>query len=228
MGFEHLLRDASGFFEKLKSAWNPETKTPRLVNIATDGESYGHHEPFGDMALAYLFETLCPRDGVIPTNYGHFLSLCPPIEEVRLKNAHGEGTAWSCAHGTGRWQRDCGCGGGGPGGWNQAWRTPLRKAMEMARDAAESAWDLLAPDLLNDPWDARMEWVATRTGAITREAWLARHLRPELDANGRSRALALMELIRMGTILPHQLRLVLRRPRRPGAGAESALRPPHV
>jgi hypothetical protein len=198
VGFEHLLRDASGYFEKLKSAWRPDSETPRLVNIATDGESYGHHEPFGDMALAYLFETLCPRDGVVPTNYGHFLSLCPPVEEVRLKNAHGEGTAWSCAHGTGRWQRDCGCGGGGPGGWNQAWRTPLRKAMEITRDAAESAWDLLAPDLLVDPWDARMEWVATRTGATTREAWLARHLRPELGADGNTRALALMELVRMG------------------------------
>jgi hypothetical protein len=198
VGFEHLLRDASGFFNKLKGAWNPETTTPRLVNIATDGESYGHHEPFGDMALAYLFETLCPRDGVVPTNYGHFLELCPPVEEVRLKNAHGEGTAWSCAHGTGRWQRDCGCGGAGPGGWNQAWRTPLRKAMEMARDAAEQAWDVLSPDLLIGPWDARLEWVATRTGATTREAWLARHLRPELGSEGCSRALALMELVRMG------------------------------
>jgi hypothetical protein len=198
VGFEHLLRDATGYFEKLKSAWRPDSETPRLVNIATDGESYGHHEPFGDMALAYLFETLCPREGVVPTNYGHFLSLCPPVEEVRLKNAHGEGTAWSCAHGTGRWQRDCGCKTGGPAEWNQAWRTPLRKAMETTRDAAEAAWDLLAPDLLADPWDARMEWVATRTGATTREAWLARHLRPELDATGRTRALALMELVRMG------------------------------
>ena len=198
VGFEHLLRDAGTFFEKLKGAWNPETETPRLVNIATDGESYGHHEPFGDMALAYLFETLCPRDGVVPTNYGHFLSLCPPVEEVRLKNAHGEGTAWSCAHGTGRWQRDCGCKTGGPGEWNQAWRAPLRKAMEMARDAAEAAWDLLSPDLLRDPWEARLEWVATRTGATTREAWLARHLRPELDETGTSRALALLELVRMG------------------------------
>lgn len=198
VGFEHLLRDAQGFFQRLKGAWTPDSHTPTLVNIATDGESYGHHEPFGDMALAYLFETLCPREGVIPTNYGHFLELCPPVEEVRLKNSHGEGTAWSCAHGTGRWQRDCGCSTGGGPDWNQAWRGPLRKAMELARDAAESTWDALAPDLLNDPWDARQEWVATRTGALTREAWLSRHLRPELDDQGRSRALVLLELVRMG------------------------------
>ena len=198
VGFEHLLRDAQGFFKRLQAAWTPETETPRLVNIATDGESYGHHEPFGDMALAYLFETLCPRENVIPTNYGHFLELCPPVEEVRLKNSHGEGTAWSCAHGTGRWQRDCGCKTGGPAEWNQSWRAPLRKAMEVAREAAESAWDLLSPELFNHPWDARLEWVSTRTGSLPREAWLSRHLRPELDGSGDSRASILMELVRMG------------------------------
>jgi hypothetical protein len=198
VGFEHLLRDAKGYFERLKAAWVPDSVLPRLVSVATDGESYGHHEPFGDMALAYLYESLCPEQGTIPTNFGHFLSIRPPENEVRLKNAHGEGTAWSCAHGTGRWQRDCGCHTGGPDDWNQAWRAPLRKAMSLCRDEAELAWDALSPGLFSDPWEARMDWVSTRNGGRTREGWLAEHLLPGLPDASAGIALRLAELVLMG------------------------------
>lgn len=197
VGFEHLLRDAGGYLARLKGAWSPDDSDPKIVAVGTDGESYGHHEPFGDMALAYIYDTLAPREGVVPTNFGHFLSIRPPREEVRLKNAHGEGTAWSCAHGTGRWQRDCGCSTGGRDGWNQAWRTPLRLAMDKAREEAERCWDELSPELLADPWKARVAWISTRTGRLTREEWLASHLR--LDRSARSHeALTLLELVRMG------------------------------
>lgn len=197
VGFEHLLRDAGAYLGRLKGAWNPEDPNPRLVAVGTDGESYGHHEPFGDMALAYLYDTLAPREGVVPTNFGQFLALRPPTEEVRLKNAHGEGTAWSCAHGTGRWQRDCGCSTGGRSDWNQAWRTPLREAMDLARSAAESCWDDLSSTLFRDPWRARVEWISTRTGAATRAHWLAEHLRVK-DAERERTANLLLELVRMG------------------------------
>jgi len=196
VGFEHLLKDAGLYHERLKAAWTPGDE-PKLVSVGTDGESYGHHEPFGDMALAYLYETLAPRDGVIPTNFGHFLSLRPPVEEVRLKNAHGDGTAWSCAHGTGRWQKDCGCSTGGGPGWNQAWRAPLRAAMDLARKSAEEVWDLLAPDLFVDPWTARVSWISTRTGTLSRESWLRGALKPGRAARAEE-ALRLMELVRMG------------------------------
>lgn len=197
VGFEHLLRDAGGYLARLKGAWRPDHTDPRLVAVGTDGESYGHHEPFGDMALAYLYETLAPAEGIVPTNFGHFLSIRPPVEEVRLKNAHGEGTAWSCAHGTGRWSRDCGCSTGGRGDWNQQWRTPLRKAMDTAREAAERCWDGLAPSLFLDPQAARESWISTRTGATSRDAWLKQTLKQGQE-HRRHEALALMELVRMG------------------------------
>jgi alpha-amylase/alpha-mannosidase (GH57 family) len=198
IGFEHLLRDSHQFLGRLKGAYRPEDPVPQLVNVATDGESYGHHEPFGDMALAYLLETLCPREGIETINYGRFLALHPPRHEVRLKNAHSEGTAWSCAHGTGRWSRDCGCSSGGRDGWNQAWRTPLREAMSLLRDHAESAWDALAPQFLRDSWEARWDLPRMRHSLVEREQFLKAHLRPDNGSKAHSDFLRLAELVRMG------------------------------
>ena len=198
IGFEHLLRDASSLFERLCNSWDPESEAPQLVNVATDGESYGHHEPFGDMALAYLFETLCPARKVETINYGRYLELFPPRHEVRLKNAHGEGTAWSCSHGTGRWSRDCGCSAGGHDGWNQAWRTPLREAMALVRDHAEAAWDALAPELLRDPEAARGDFPRMRHSLTERTEFFRAQLLPESGTPARSSVLRLAELVRMG------------------------------
>lgn len=198
IGFEHLLRDSHRFFGKLKEAWTPGNPAAQLIHVATDGESYGHHEPFGDMALAYLLETLCPREGVVTTNYGRFLAENPPRHEVRLKNAHGEGTAWSCSHGTGRWNRDCGCNSGGRSDWNQAWRGPLRTAMSLVRDHAEAAWDELAPRFLRDSWEARWELPHMRHSLTERQEFFQRHLREGNGEKEHSAFLRLAELVRMG------------------------------
>ena len=94
------------------------------MHVATDGESYGHHRPFGDMALAYALYRLENDSRVRLTNYGQFLELFPPQFEVEIR----ENTSWSCAHGIGRWQEDCGC---RAGGWeqHQRWRRPLREGL---------------------------------------------------------------------------------------------------
>ena len=55
VGFEHLLRDAGTFGSRIKDAWDEKRTDPQLVSIGTDGESYGHHEPFGDMCAAWLY-----------------------------------------------------------------------------------------------------------------------------------------------------------------------------
>ena len=122
VGFEHLLRNADTFGNRIRDAWDANRKDPQLVSIGTDGESYGHHEPFGDMCAAWLYNHYAPDHNMVPVNYGWFLEQFPPQHEVMLKNFHGEGCAWSCAHGVGRWYRDCGCSTGGGPGWNQKWR----------------------------------------------------------------------------------------------------------
>jgi hypothetical protein len=96
VGFEHLLRDANVFGKRILDVFDPKKTEPQLVNIGTDGESYGHHEPFGDMCAAWLYNKYAPDHNMVPVNYGWFLEKFPPQYEVTLKNMYGEGSAWSC------------------------------------------------------------------------------------------------------------------------------------
>lgn len=130
ISFGHYLRDANTLYNKLKRL-HCSRETSHLIHTATDGEIYGHHEPFGDMGLAALIKKIKDGDKFTLTNYGYYLEQYPPVYRARLK--HGEenkGSSWSCFHGVSRWYKDCGCNTGGKEGWDQKWRTPVRKAYE--------------------------------------------------------------------------------------------------
>ena len=160
VGFEHLLRDSHLFGRRIQDAWDKNTEKPSLVSIATDGESYGHHEAFGDMCAAWLFTHYAKDNNMVPVNYGWYLEQFPPRYEVRLKNDQGEGCAWSCAHGVGRWYRDCGCSTGGGPNWNQKWRGPLRDAFNYLKELADEVFLREFPMISDtNPWDARNEYV---------------------------------------------------------------------
>ena len=128
IAFEHLLTSSDKLAERIRNAYGEK----RLVNIATDGETYGHHEPFADMCLARYFKENVYYDNITPTNYEHYLSMYPPMEEVILHEGTGRrGTSWSCSHGVERWRSNCGCGGGE--GLDLSWRGPLRDAFDILR-----------------------------------------------------------------------------------------------
>jgi alpha-amylase/alpha-mannosidase (GH57 family) len=116
VAFEGLLHSGDRFAQRLLGAF-PDRDGPALVNIATDGESYGHHHRQGEMALAQALQRVAATDGVRLTNYAEYLALHPPQHEARII----EGSSWSCAHGVERWRADCGCTNGETGG-SQAWR----------------------------------------------------------------------------------------------------------
>ena len=105
---------ATTFVARLKAGFK-DSAQPQLVHVATDGESYGHHHKYGEMALAYALRLLEQDKTVKLTNYGSFLEQFPPEFECEIV----DNTSWSCAHGVERWRSNCGCNGGKPG-WNQA------------------------------------------------------------------------------------------------------------
>jgi alpha-amylase/alpha-mannosidase (GH57 family) len=85
-------------------------------------------------------------------------------------------SAWSCAHGIGRWSTDCGCRTGGEEGWTQAWRAPLREAFDLLRDWGIEVMDRRGGELLHDPWAARDAYLDLLLGARSWEQFAADHI----------------------------------------------------
>jgi alpha-amylase/alpha-mannosidase (GH57 family) len=155
VAFERLLINGDNYANRLKGAFAENGDRPLLANVATDGESYGHHFTYGDMALAAALESIANDPNFKLTVYGEFLEKFPPTHEAQIH----QGSAWSCSHGVGRWKEDCGCNSGGHGGWNQQWRAPLRQALDWLRDEISPRFEAKAGELFNDPWGARNGYI---------------------------------------------------------------------
>jgi alpha-amylase/alpha-mannosidase (GH57 family) len=155
VAFEHLLDDGKHFAERLASGFSDSRDWAQLVHIATDGESYGHHHHFGEMALSYALDHLESNNLAKLTNYAQFLAEHPPTHQVEIF----ENSSWSCVHGVERWGSDCGCNSGGHSHWNQAWRKPLRAALDWLRDQLAPLYQERAQLQLKDPWAARDAYI---------------------------------------------------------------------
>ncbi|HKQ69773.1 MAG TPA: DUF3536 domain-containing protein, partial [Polyangiaceae bacterium] len=170
----------------------------RLIHVATDGESYGHHFRLGELTLAHALTVEGPSNGIWFTNYGAFLAAHPPTMEAEvLPGPDGEGTSWSCAHGVGRWYRDCGCHTSSQEGWNQAWRSPLRAALDTLRDDAVRGFEERTAPWLHDPWAARDAYIdLVLDPRLSRDEWLKRHAKRKLDPHEQVAVFGHMELQR--------------------------------
>jgi alpha-amylase/alpha-mannosidase (GH57 family) len=197
VAFEDLLRNGEHFASRLVHALD-DTDTPQLANVATDGETYGHHHRHGEMALAYALHHVEQRGLARLTNYAAYLADHPPEYEVEI----AENTSWSCVHGVERWRSDCGCYTGGDPDWHQAWRGPLRHALDWLRDEISPRFEVRAADLLHDPWAARDDYIDVlidrRRGTIP---FLARHARSNLTQAEVVSVLELMELQRHAMLM---------------------------
>ncbi len=155
VAFDELLKDGNKFSKRLREGVSDCRDHAQIVNIATDGESYGHHTKFGDMALAYVLKIKAKDEGFTIANYAEYLEKYPPRCEVDIK----QGSAWSCSHGVCRWKEDCGCSTGGHPGWNQKWRKPLRDALDYLRDKLAELFETEGAKYFADPWEVRDKFI---------------------------------------------------------------------
>lgn len=199
IAFDGLLRSGEALVQRLLSAFGPPEAGPQLVHVATDGETYGHHHRFGEMALAYALDRIESGGEARLTNYGEFLERHPPADQVEIR----ERTSWSCVHGVERWRSDCGCRTGGEPGWTQAWRAPLRHALDWLRDTLAPRYELEAARLLRDPWAARDDYIAVMLDRSRQsvQAFFARHAVRSLSHVEKVRALQLLELQRHALLM---------------------------
>jgi alpha-amylase/alpha-mannosidase (GH57 family) len=195
IAFEKLLSSS----EELIDAFARSVNAKDMLNLATDGETYGHHFQFGDLCLAHALTEEGPARGFQISNYGEFLDSHAPTADVEINNGpDGEGTSWSCVHGVGRWIRDCGCHTGGEPGWDQKWRAPLRAALDFLRDENIPHFEATGSSLFKSPWAARDESISlVLDPSASREEFLFAHCGRWLRADEQTRALTYLELQRM-------------------------------
>lgn len=192
MGFEDLLSSSQKFVERLNLAVKGDRRPSQIIGVATDGETFGHHKPGTEKCLAYAFTHTLPEQEWTVTNFAHYLSLSPPTHEVELKPV----TAWSCSHGVDRWQDDCGC--GKTPHTHQAWRRPLRDALDWLQQQLVDIYETEGMRLLHDPWQARDDYtrVMRDRHPSTIEAFLAEHQHHPLKPEEQIDALRLLEMQR--------------------------------
>ncbi|MGC9195428.1 MAG: DUF3536 domain-containing protein [Syntrophobacteraceae bacterium] len=202
IAFDRLLEHSSRLLGQIDRAWNErgQTTEPWLIHSATDGETYGHHFKFGDMALGAAFNELRQDPSAQIVNYGWFLEAFPVVAEVEII----ERTAWSCAHGVGRWSADCGCHLGGEPGWNQKWRGPLREAFDHLRDCLADHFEAQMSTLSTaDPWEVRdkyIEAILERQGPGA-DRFVNAYLKGQRSSADLSRFLQLLEMERFSLFM---------------------------
>ena len=199
VAFDELLKDGNKFVSRLQDGISEVRNYPQLVNIATDGESYGHHTKFGDMALAYAYKIKVKESGFEITNYAEYLDKYKSDWEVEIKPV----SSWSCFHGVGRWCDDCGCSTGGHPGWNQKWRKPLRNALDFLRDETISIYSKQGKKYFKDPEAARNNYinVILDRSDISVKAYQEEYFQQGLEQDQKVRAMELLEIQRQAMLM---------------------------
>ncbi len=194
VAFEKLLSRGETFARRLLGGFSDKREWPQIVHIATDGETYGHHHRFGDMALAYALNYIESKKLARLTNYAEYLEKHPPTCEVEIF----ENSSWSCVHGIERWRSNCGCNTGGHPGWQQAWRASLREGFDYLRDSLAPRFERKASEFLNDPWAARNDYIRLilDRSENTLDRFLTHHAARPLNESEKETVLKALELQR--------------------------------
>ncbi len=189
---EILARDLTGILDK-----NP--KEAQLGHIATDGETFGHHHRYADMALAYCLDYIESNNLANVTVYGEYLEKFPAACEVEIC----ENTSWGCSHGVERWRSNCGCCYGKYPSGEQSWREPLREAMDWLRDRLVELYENKMTEYVSDPWMPRNEYIdiINNRSIENVEDFLLRSAARELSGGEKVTLLKLLEMQRNAMLM---------------------------
>jgi alpha-amylase/alpha-mannosidase (GH57 family) len=196
LAFGDCLRDGGHLVEQLRAALG-DGDGATMITVATDGETFGHHHRFGEMAVAFAIETLRREGEIAVTNPAAFREIAPPVDEVEIV----EESSWSCVHGIERWRSDCGCRTTSPPEWTQAWRAPLRSAIDWLRDRLDAVFESAAGAAISDPWTARNAYVDAVLEPERAEAIVGGWLRRGASAGDLVQARRALEMTRHGLLM---------------------------
>ena len=197
IAFEDVLRDGDTLFNRLMMGIDPSRTHPQIVLAASDGETFGHHKKFGDLALAYALRKIEESPDVELITPGAYLSRYPLEWEARII----ERTSWSCPHGVKRWEDDCGC--RTIPNWHQKWRKPLREGLNWLKDRLDEIFESFGSKLLKEPWEARNDYIEVilDRSVDNVEEFFSKHAAKALSPSEKISALKLLEMQRHGMLM---------------------------
>ena len=189
VAFGAVLQDSSRWVERLVHP----TGDPELVAVATDGETFGHHHHWAEMALAATLSSVGRRADLRLDNFASFLARHPAVEQLEL----AEPSSWSCVHGVERWRSSCGCKIEPGRPTSQEWRAVLRDALEALAVELNGRFEREAGKLFADPWGALDAYGGVLGGgAEVLAAFVEGQAARPLDASEAARALELLDMER--------------------------------
>ncbi len=225
IAFSNLLENGEVFANRMIRFFSQYQKQSGLLTIASDGETYGHHHRFGDMALAYALYLIESKNLARITIYGEYLSKNPPAHQVEIL----ENTSWSCIHGVERWRSDCGCCNTGTLvqmtasnpfvhstardraipvqscalASRQKWRSSLREAMDWLRQTLISLFNDRMNAFVTNPWQARDDYIDIILDRSVQniELFFSKHATRTLSDTEKIEVLKLLEIQRNGMLM---------------------------
>jgi alpha-amylase/alpha-mannosidase (GH57 family) len=197
IAFGDLLSNGVGMSKALLAGFAEDDGT-QLVNVASDGETYGHHHRNGHLALTRSLSEIEKSGLASLANYSLFLTLSPPAYEVRLT----EPSSWSCPHGVERWRSNCGCGSEIKTGYNQEWRSPLRLSLDWLRDRLAAVYSESGRTLFEDEVAVREGLGPSGIGSDARaRSYLEAHMRNPHSAEDARKASSLLEMLECAALM---------------------------
>ncbi len=137
---------------------NDTSKKPKYLLVASDGELYGHHQPFRDKFLAQLMNGSLKNKNINQLYPGLWLKENPPTAFIKIR----ENTSWSCHHGINRWSTGCDC---TP---QSSWKNELRKFIEKVGEIVNEVYQAEMSKYTQDIWEIRHRYIDVILKKITK------------------------------------------------------------
>lgn len=176
-----LTNSAKDFTENCLSS-GPSKEGLRL--LATDGETFGHHQRGRERFLHDLLYEEAPKAGFVVTFLARYLREHPPVAEVEVV----DGTSWSCRHGLARWRDGCACTQG-----DSRWKRHLRAALDQLAQEIDAIYQDEIGKLGADPWRLRNSYIYVVLGEVEGRVFLAQQATGKLTEEQTRRILTLLE-----------------------------------
>jgi hypothetical protein len=177
------MPDPAGIDAWLEEQMGWRRQRDKLMLIATDGETFGHHHRQGVEVLKHILDGE-QAHGYTLTTLELYLRENPPQAELEVI----ENTAWSCTHRLNRWVIGCDC---TPG--DSRWKCALRRALDNLAGKLDAVYVCEAERLGAAPWPLRDDYIAVVLGRVSGQTLLAEHELNHLSTRDTQRLLWLLD-----------------------------------